>query len=76
MSFFANDPQIKKEGIIYTSPINVGILDVITHRKVMMLAKQLGLEIYEKEFTLFNVCSADEYFLYRDVRGSYSCMEC
>jgi len=54
---------IAKEGIIYTSPVHVGILDGITRRTVMMLAKQLGMEVYEKEFTLFNVYSADECFL-------------
>ncbi len=28
-----------------------------------MLAKQLGYEVHEKEFTLFNVYNADECFL-------------
>lgn len=67
---------IAKEGIIYTSPVHVGILDGITRRTVMMLAKQLGMEVYEKEFTLFNVYSADECLSYRDGRRGYSCTEC
>lgn len=54
---------IIKDGVIYTPPIHVGILDGITRRTVIDLAKQLGYELYEKEFTLFNVYNADECFL-------------
>ncbi|OON99795.1 MAG: branched-chain-amino-acid transaminase [Epulopiscium sp. Nele67-Bin004] len=54
---------IIKDGIIYTPPIHVGILDGITRNTVIMLAKQLGYEVHEKEFTLFNVYNADECFL-------------
>ena len=54
---------IVKEGVIYTPPIHVGILDGITRSTVIELAKTLGYEVIEKEFTLFNVYSADECFL-------------
>ncbi len=54
---------IIKDGIIYTPPIHVGILDGITRRTIMELAKKEGLEVLEKEFTLFNVYNADECFL-------------
>lgn len=53
---------IVKEGKLYTSPIHVGILSGITRNTVMMIAEEMGTEVCEKEFTLFNVYSADECF--------------
>ena len=54
---------IVKDGIIYTPPVYVGILDGITRRTVIEAAKTLGIEVREQEFTLFNVYNADECFL-------------
>ena len=54
---------IVKDGVIITPPIHVGILDGITRQTVMDLASEMGYEIVEKEFTLFNVYTADECFL-------------
>ncbi|PHV72092.1 branched-chain amino acid aminotransferase [Sporanaerobium hydrogeniformans] len=54
---------IVKDNVIYTPPIYIGILDGITRRTIIELAKKLGYEIVEKEFTLFNVYNADECFL-------------
>lgn len=54
---------IIKDNIIYTPPIHVGILDGITRRSVMEVASELGYQVIEKEFTLFNVYNADECFL-------------
>lgn len=54
---------IVKEGVIYTPPIHVGILDGITRRTAIELAKKLAYKVEEKEFTLFNVYNADECFL-------------
>ena len=54
---------IVKEGVIYTPPIHIGILDGITRRAAMDIAKELGYTVVEKEFTLFNVYNADECFL-------------
>ncbi len=54
---------IIKDQVIYTPPIYIGILDGITRRTVMELAKKLGYDMVEKEFTLFNVYNADECFL-------------
>jgi branched-chain amino acid aminotransferase len=48
---------------VYTPPIHIGILDGITRQAIMYLAKEMGIEVYEKEFTLFNVYNADECFL-------------
>ncbi|ONI41251.1 branched-chain-amino-acid transaminase [Candidatus Epulonipiscium fishelsonii] len=54
---------IVKNNVIYTPPVYVGILDGITRNTVLDLAKELGYEIYEKEFTQFNIYNADECFL-------------
>lgn len=54
---------IVKNQVIYTPPIHVGILDGITRNLVMEIAKELGYQVEEKEFTLFNVYNADECFL-------------
>ncbi len=54
---------IVKDNVIYTPPIYIGILDGITRNTVIELAKELGYEVKESEFTLFNVYSADECFL-------------
>jgi len=54
---------IVKEGVLITPPIHVGILAGITRNTVMTLAKEMGIEVMEKEFTLFNVYTADECFL-------------
>jgi len=37
-------------------------LDGITRRTVMALAKDLGIPVYEKIFTLYNLYNADECF--------------
>ncbi len=54
---------VVKDGVIYTPPIHVGILDGITRRSVIEIAEKLGYKVVEKEFTLFNVYNADECFL-------------
>lgn len=59
----ADNIFIVKDGVIYTPPIYTGALDGITRRTVMELAYKDGIELHEKEFTLFNVYNADECFL-------------
>ncbi|MGD9677287.1 MAG: branched-chain-amino-acid transaminase [Vulcanibacillus sp.] len=54
---------IVTNGVIYTPPIHVGILDGITRRTVIDLAEEMNYKVVEKEFTLFNVYTADECFL-------------
>lgn len=54
---------IVKNGVIYTPPIYIGILDGITRRAVIDMANELNIPLVEKEFTLFNVYTADECFL-------------
>jgi branched-chain amino acid aminotransferase len=54
---------IVKEGTLFTPPCHVGILNGITRQTIIQLASNLGMRLVEKEFTLFNVYSADECFL-------------
>lgn len=54
---------VTRGGVLTTPPIHVGILAGITRNTVMILAKEMGIEVIEKEFTLFNVYAADECFL-------------
>ncbi len=54
---------IIKDNKVYTPPIHVGILNGITRILVIKLLRELGYEVYEQEFTRFNVYSADECFL-------------
>lgn len=54
---------IVKDNKIYTPPTHVGILNGITRLLVIEILKNLGYEVYEKEFTRFNVYTADECFL-------------
>lgn len=50
------------DGKVYTPPVYVGALDGITRKMAIEACKKLGLDVYEKEFTLFNVYNADECF--------------
>jgi len=54
---------IVRDGALYTPPIYVGALDGITRRTIMDLAQADGLDVHEKEFTMFNVYNADECFI-------------
>ncbi|OGD27017.1 MAG: branched-chain-amino-acid transaminase [Candidatus Aminicenantes bacterium RBG_13_63_10] len=54
---------IIKDGEILTPPVHLGILNGITRRTVIRLARDMGMSVRETEFTLFNVYGADECFL-------------
>ncbi len=54
---------IIKDNKVYTPPTHTGILNGITRILVIELLKDLGYEIYEREFTRFNLYSCDECFL-------------
>ncbi len=51
------------EGRIWTPPVHVGVLDGVTRRTVIDLARGMGIEVLEKPFTLYNLYNADECFL-------------
>ncbi len=54
---------IVKKGVLITPPTYVGILEGITRNAVMDLARERGIVVEEKVFTLFDVYNADECFL-------------
>lgn len=57
-----------KRGILVTPPLDIGILDGITRRKVIEIASQLGIPIREVRFPKERFYEADEAFLTSSVR--------
>ncbi|MEN9723189.1 MAG: hypothetical protein RJB38_1175 [Pseudomonadota bacterium] len=52
-----------RRGILCTSPLDVGILDGITRRAVIRLARELRLEVREVRFPKSRLYEADEVFV-------------
>ena len=51
-----------KDGVIYTHPAGQAILNGITKKRFLLLAKEKGIEAVEKPLTLEEFCKADEVF--------------
>jgi branched-chain amino acid aminotransferase len=51
-----------KRGIFVTSPLDIGILDGITRRQFIALARDLGIEVREVRFPKERMFEADEAF--------------
>jgi len=54
---------IVKNGVLITPPTYIGLLEGVTRNTVMDLARQVGIPVEEKVFTLHDVYNADECFL-------------
>lgn len=54
---------VVRRGQLHTPPLNASILDSITRRFVIRLAKEKGLEVQEADMTIFQLRTADEVFL-------------
>lgn len=54
---------IIKDNIVYTPPSHTGILNGVTRLLVINLLKEAGYEVHEREFTRYNLYTADECFL-------------
>lgn len=52
-----------KNGVVYTPPAFLGILEGITRQTAMDLLREMGIEVQEKVFTRFDLYTADETFL-------------
>ena len=52
-----------KRGILVTPPLDIGILEGITRRYIIAVARQLGIEVRETRFTPRHLIQADEAFL-------------
>jgi len=61
---------IVRQGEIWTAPLDVGILDGITRRYLIQVARELGLTVHEKRFGLEEVLSADEAFVSSTLKGA------
>lgn len=54
---------IVRHGDVITPPLDAGILDGITRQTVIMLAREEGLNVYERAMTRHDVFTANECFL-------------
>jgi branched-chain amino acid aminotransferase len=54
---------IVKDGVIYTPPVEAGALGGITRGVVIRLAREVKLEVVEKNLTRFDLYVCDEFFL-------------
>ena len=52
-----------REGDVYTPPLDAGILDGVTRRAVIALAREDGLVVHESPLTRYDVYACDECFL-------------
>jgi branched-chain amino acid aminotransferase len=57
-----------KHGILVTPPLDVGILDGITRRRLLEVARAQGIETREVRFPLERLLEADEVFVMSTVR--------
>ena len=53
---------IVRDGVLYTPPISAGCLDGITRDSIMVIAKDLGYEVAERNLSRFDLYTADEAF--------------
>ncbi len=54
---------IVSDGVVYTPPTSAGNLSGMTRRAVMELAEKEGFKMVERDFTRYDVWTADECFL-------------
>lgn len=57
-----------RSGIIATPPLNIGILDGITRRHVLTIAKSLGIPVREVRFPKERLYEADEVFITSSIK--------
>jgi branched-chain amino acid aminotransferase len=60
-----------KNGIFVTSPVDIGILDSITRRHMLRLAREIGMETREVRFPRERVYEADEVITISTIYESY-----
>jgi len=54
---------IVRNGVVYAPPVEAGSLEGITRAVVMRLAREVGLEVVEKNLTRYDLYVCDEFFL-------------
>lgn len=60
-----------RRGIIATPPLEVGMLDGITRRKVIQIARELGYEVRECRFPKERLYEADEVFMTSTIKEAF-----
>lgn len=58
-----------RDGALLTPPLAVGILEGITRRKILELARDLGLDVQETSIHLGELAAAQEAFITSSTRG-------
>jgi branched-chain amino acid aminotransferase len=53
---------IAKDGVLYTPPFSAGCLDGITRDSIIVIAKDQGYQIVERNLSRFDLYTADEAF--------------
>jgi branched-chain amino acid aminotransferase len=64
-----------RNGVIATSPLDVGILDGITRRKVIELAREMGYSVREVRYTRERLFDADEVFMSSTIKDVFPVTE-
>ncbi len=54
---------VVREGKLHTPPTEAGVLIGITRGAIIEIAKKLGIQVHEKDMTLFDVYTAEEAFM-------------
>jgi branched-chain amino acid aminotransferase len=60
-----------KRGIVVTPPLDIGILDGITRRHLIDLARKMGIEVRETRFPKERLYEADEVFWMSSLREAF-----
>lgn len=53
---------LMRKGVLITPPVSAGILEGITRNAVINIAREKGIPVEERMFTMFDVYTADEVF--------------
>ena len=58
-----------RDAVLWTPPLQAGILEGITRAKIIQLAQSMKLPIYERSFDLQTLLGAEEVFICSSIRG-------
>jgi branched-chain amino acid aminotransferase len=58
-----------RKGVLYTPPLEVGILPGITRQQILLIGKKMGCPVVEKPIKIGDVTKLEEAFLTSSIRG-------
>lgn len=64
-----------KRGILVTSPLDIGILDSITRKNLLRIARELGMETREVRFPKERLYEADEVLWFSTTREAFPVLQ-